>query len=215
MRTHLQVARDAGVTGNERFGKFSFLGWGFSMRRAFSAGRFVATASALAVTAATGDAALACNPPIVINGPEAMGGITNSGSIECVVVGDGVVVDGDVTNEGTVGVASSPAETGISVHNATISGAIVNSGVIRARGAAIKVTGNSTVTGGIRNGSEGTIEARSKDGPAQDVDASGANLAGGITNSGTIIVSGGKGRAVGIAVGGTSAGKGRRPEPQQ
>ena len=160
---------------------------------------------------------MACNPSIVVNGPGSVGGITNSGNIECVDVGDRTVVDGNITNEatGTIGGGAPPPETGISVHNATINGAIVNSGVIHARGAAIKVTGASTVTGGIRNGSEGTIEARGEDGNAQGVGGAGANITGGITNSGTIIVTGGKGRAVGIAVGGTSPSKGPRPEPQQ
>jgi hypothetical protein len=181
------------------------------MRRAFSAGRLLATVSALAMTATAGSAALACNPSIVINGSATMGGITNSGNIECLVVGDGAAVDGDITNKGTVGSASSPAETGILVRNATISGAIVNTGVINARGAAIKVTGNSTVTGGIQNGSEGTIEARGEDGNSKGVGVSGAGFSG-ITNSGTIIVNSGKGRAVGIAIDGSSPGQDGRPK---
>jgi hypothetical protein len=173
----------------------------------------LATASALAIGAAAAGTAAACNPSIVINGSGTMGGITNSGNIDCMVVGDGTVVDGDITNKGTVG-GGSPAETGILVNNATISGAIVNSGTIRARGAAIKVTGNSTVTGGIQNGAESTIETRSEDGNAQGVGVSGPGFSGGITNSGTIIVNGGRGRAVGIAVDGGSPGK-DRAKPQQ
>src|SRR5260221_14473971 len=128
------------------------------MHRLFSRGRLLATTSALAMTAVTGGAALACNPSIVVNGPGSVGGITNSGNIECVDVGDRTVVDGNITNEatGTIGGGAPPPETGISLHNATINGAIVNSGVIPARAAAIKVPGASTVTRGIPNGTGGT-----------------------------------------------------------
>ena len=184
------------------------------MRSAFSAGRLLVTASALVISANAGSAAPACNPSVVVNGSGTMGGITNSGDIECMVVGDGTVVEGDVTNNGTVG-AGSPAETGILINNATISGAIVNTGVIRARGAAIKVTGNSTVTGGIQNGGESTVEAHGDDGNAQSVGVPGAALSGGITNTGTIIVTGGKGRAVGISVDGGAPSRDGRPKPQQ
>jgi hypothetical protein len=186
------------------------------MARVFAAGRLWATTSALALTAITGGAALACNPSIILNGPGSVAGVTNAGDLGCVVVGDQAVVNGDITNEpgGKIGTGALPPQTGIAVNNATINGAIVNSGVINAAGAAIKVTGSSTVTGGIRNGSDGTIEARGDDGDAKGVSVSGANFAGGITNSGTIIVTG-RGRAVGISVGGRSGSNDQHSEPQQ
>src|SRR5262249_25113219 len=106
------------MTGDERLGSVRLSGEGLSMRTVVSAGRLLASGSAVAITGASGNAALACNPSVVINGSGTMGGITNSGNIECVVVGDGTVVDGNITNDGTVGAAASPAETGILVHNA-------------------------------------------------------------------------------------------------
>src|SRR5579871_4164960 len=105
--------------------------------------------SALAIGMANGGAAVACESAIVVSGPGSSGGISNSGAADCVVVKDGAVVNGDVTNEagGTIGGGSgSPQQAGIAVHDATISGAIVNRGVISTSGPAISVTGNSAVT---------------------------------------------------------------------
>src|SRR5579872_5556058 len=161
------------------------------------------TGSALAVGMANGGEALACNPSVVVSGPGSSGGISNSGATDCVVVKDGAVVNGDVTNEagGTIGGSGSPQQAGIAVHDATISGAIVNRGVISTSGPAISVTGNSAVTGGIRNDGDTRADAGPGGGNAQGIVVSGANMSGGITNTGTIIVTGGKGRAVGIGVG--------------
>ncbi len=176
------------------------------------------TGSALAVGMANGGAALACNPSVVVSGPGTTGGVSNSGAADCVVVKDGAVVNGDVTNEagGTIGGGSgSPQQAGIAVHDATISGAIVNRGVISTSGPAISVTGNSAVTGGVRNEGDTRVETGPGGGNAQGIVISGANMTGGITNTGTIIVTGGKGRAVGIGVGGSQPGGSPQQEPQQ
>jgi hypothetical protein len=176
------------------------------------------TGSALAVGAASGGAALACNSSVVISGPGSSGGVSNSGSADCVVVKDGAVVNGDVTNEasGILGGGVGPAQrqAGIAVHDATINGAIVNRGVISTTGPAISVTGRSTVTGGIRNDGAATVDAGSGGGNAQGIAVTGANMTGGITNTGTIIVNGGKGGAVGIGVGAPTPAGSPRQEPQ-
>ncbi len=161
---------------------------------------------------------MACNSSVAVSGPGSSGGISNSGSTDCVVVKDGAVVNGDVTNEagGTIGGGSgSPQQAGIAVHDATINGAIVNRGVISTTGPAISVTGRSTVTGGIRNDGDSKVDAGPGGGNAQGIVVTGANMSGGITNTGTIIVSGGKGRAVGIGVGGSRPSDSPRQEPQQ
>src|SRR5262249_48196422 len=124
---------------------------------------------------------------------------------------------GDVTNQasGTIGGGGgSPQQAGISVHDATINGAIVNRGVISTSGPAISVTGRSQVTGGIQNDGDTHVDA-GPGGNAQGIVVSGANMTGGITNTGTIIVNGGKGRAVGIGVGTPSPSDRPRQEPQQ
>jgi hypothetical protein len=71
------------------------------------------------------------------------------------------------------------------------------------------------VTGGIRNDGEATVNAGTDAGNARGIAVTGASMTGGITNSGTIIVTSGKGRAVGIGVGGSSSSGGRPQEPQQ
>jgi len=172
----------------------------------------------LAVGSVNGGAALACNSPVVVSGPGSSGGISNGGSADCIVVKDGAVVNGDVTNEagGTIGGGGgSPQQTGIAVHDATINGAIVNRGVISTAGPAISVTGHSAVTGGIRNDGDAQVDAGPAGGNAQGIVVTGANMSGGITNTGTIIVTGGKGRAVGIGVGGSPPSASPPQEPQQ
>src|SRR5690348_5890775 len=122
----------------------------------------VLTGSALAVGVTSGGAALACDSSVVVSGPGSSGGISNGGNADCIVVRDGAVVNGDVTNEagGTIGGGiGSPQEAGIAVHDATINGAIVNRGVISTTGPAISVTGRSTVTGGIRNDGDTRVDA--------------------------------------------------------
>ncbi len=174
--------------------------------------------AALAAGVANGGAAMACESSVAVSGPGSSGGISNSGSTDCVVVKDGAVVNGDVTNEagGTIGPGrGSPQQAGIAVHDATINGAIVNRGVISTTGPAISVTGRSTVTGGIRNDGEAKANAGAGGGNAQGIAVTGVNMTGGITNTGTIIVNGGTGRAVGIGVGGAPPAQSPRQEPQQ
>ena len=176
------------------------------------------TGSALAAGVANGGEALACNSSVVVSGPGTSGGVSNSGDTDCVMVKDGAVVKGDITNEagGTIGGSSgSPQQAGIAVHDATISGAIVNRGVISTSGPAISVTGNSVVTGGIRNEGDTHVATAPGGGNAQGIVVTGANMSGGINNTGTIIVNGGKGRAVGIGVDGSQPDGGSRQEPQQ
>ena len=188
------------------------MGQGFLLRA------LMLTGSALAIGTASGGAALACNSGVVVSGPGSSGSVNNTGSADCVVVKDGAVVNGDVTNEagGTVGGGSgSPQEAGIAVHDATINGAIVNRGVISTSGTAISVTGRSAVTGGIRNDGDTRVDAGPGGGNAAGIIVTGANMSGGITNTGTIIVTGGKGRAAGIGVGGAAPTGGPRQEPQQ
>lgn len=173
--------------------------------------------SALAGSVASGGAALACNSSVVMSGPGSSGGISNSGNADCVVVKDGAVVNGDVTNEasGTIsGGSGSPQQTGIAVHDATINGAIINRGVISTTGPAISVTGRSAVAGGIKNDGDANVQGGAG-GNAQGIAVTGANMTGGITNTGTIIVNGAKGRAVGIGVGSPSPAGSPREELQQ
>jgi hypothetical protein len=187
------------------------------MRRSLLFKGLLLTGSAMAVGAASGGTALACDPAVVLSGPGSSGGISNSGNIDCVVVKDHAVVNGDITNEpgGTIAATGSPHQTGIAVHDATINGAIVNRGVISTTGPAISVTGTSAVTGGIRNDGEATVSAGSAGGNARGISVTGASMTGGITNTGTIIVTSGKGRAVGIGVGGPPPGAAPPQEPQQ
>jgi hypothetical protein len=176
------------------------------------------TGSALAVGTASGGAALACNSGMVVSGPGSSGSLSNTGSADRMVVKDGAVVNGDVTNEagGTIsGDSGSPQQAGIAVHDATINGAIVNRGVISTSGPAISVKGRSAVTGGIRNDGETRIDGGPSGGDAAGITVTGANMSGGITNTGTIIVNGGRGRAIGIGVGGAAPSSGPRQEPQQ
>ena len=177
------------------------------------------TGSVFAVGMTNGGAALACNPSIVLSGPGSFGGVSNNGDIDCVAVTDHAVVNGNITNEpgGTISATGSTPQDGIgiSVQDATVNGAIVNNGVISATGAAISVTGKSAVTGGIRNDGEATVNAGTDAGNARGIAVTGASMTGGITNSGTIIVTSAKGRAVGIGVGGSSSSGGRPQEPQQ
>jgi hypothetical protein len=187
------------------------------MRQRFLLRALMLTGSALAAGSADGGAALACNSPVVVSGPGSSGGISNGGSADCIVVKDGAVVNGDVTNEagGTIGGGGSPQQAGITVHDATINGTIVNRGVISTAGPAISVTGHSAVTGGIRNDGDARVDAGPGGGNAQGIAVTGANMSGGITNTGTIIVTSGKGRAVGIGVGGSPPSASPPQEPQQ
>lgn len=187
------------------------------MRRWFALKGLMLTGSALAVGMASGGVALACNSSVVVNGPGSTGGVSNSGATDCVVIKDGAVVNGDVTNEagGTIGGSGGPPQqAGIAVHDATINGAIVNRGVISTSGPAISVTGKSAVTGGIRNDGDARVDAAGG-GNAQGIAVTGGNMSGGITNTGTIIVTSGKGRAVGIGVGGPPPSAPPPQEPQQ
>ena len=187
------------------------------MRRWLGLSGLLLTGSAVAAGVADGGSALACNPSLVVSGPGTSGGVRNSGTVDCVVVKDGAVVNGDIANEagGTIGTVGSQ-EAGIAVHDATINGAIVNRGVITTTtGPAISVTGKSAVTGGIQNDGNAAVDAGSGGGSAQGIAVTGAQMTGGITNTGTIIVTGGKGRATGISVGGSSPGGASRQEPQQ
>jgi hypothetical protein len=188
------------------------------MRRSFVLRRLLLTGAALTVGAASGGTAVACNPSVVVSGPGSSGAVSNSGTADCIVVKDQAVVNGDVTNEtgGTITATGSPHEAGIAVHDATINGAIINRGVISTTtGPAISVTGKSTVTGGIKNDGDATVNAAGAGGNAQGIAVTGASMTGGITNTGTIIVTSGKGRAVGIGVGGPSPSDAPRQEPQQ
>jgi len=187
------------------------------MRRSLVFRGLLLTGSVLAAGAASGGEALACNPSVVVSGPGSSGNISNSGTVDCVVVKDGAIVNGDVTNEagGAVGTATSQ-EAGIAVHDATINGAIVNRGVISTTtGPAISVTGKSAVTGGIQNDGSATVTGGDAGGNAQGISVSGAQMTGGITNTGTIIVTTGKGRAVGIGVGQPPTVSSPPQEPQQ
>src|SRR5689334_3982662 len=106
------------------------------MSRLSLAGRVCFTSSAMAISAACGGAALACNPSITLSGPASTGDITNTGSVDCILVSDHATVNGNIVNEptGTIGSAASRPGTGIAIDNATINGAIVNNGVINATG---------------------------------------------------------------------------------
>src|ERR1700687_2793016 len=141
------------------------------MRPSFVLRGFMLSGSVFAVGATSGGAALACNPSIVLSGPGSFGGVTNNGDIDCVVVTDQAVVNGNITNEpgGTISATGSTPQggIGISVQDATVNGAIVNNGVISATGAAISVTGTSAVTGGIRNDGAATVNAGTDAGNAQ------------------------------------------------
>lgn len=173
------------------------------------------TSSAIAIGAGSGGVALACNPSIALSGPASTAGISNDGGIDCVVIADHAVVNGNVVNESTgeIGSASWPPQTGIAVENATIHGAIVNNGVINAGGAAISVTGSSVVTEGIKNEGGATIKATGEGGRAVGIAVSGGKFFGGITNSGTITAIAGPGRAAGI--GGPSTDDQRSQAPGQ
>ena len=187
------------------------------MRRSILFKSLLLTGAAVTAALTTGDRALACDPLVVVGGPGTSSDISNSGAIDCVVIKDQAVVNGDVANDSSGRIGGSGQEAGISVHDATISGAIVNRGVISTTGGpAISVTGKSSVTGGIRNEGESKVEGGESGGAAQGISVTGANMTGGITNTGTIIVISGKGRATGIGVGQPPQGNATRPqEPQQ
>jgi len=186
--------------------------------------RLAWTSSAIVLGAASGGAALACDHSIALSGSASTGDVSNGGSIGCVTVSDHAVVNGNVVNEapGKIGAASSKPETGISVDNATINGAIVNSGVINAGGAAISVTGSSVVTDGIKNEGGATVNTTGdtaapggEGGRAVGIAVSGGRFFGGITNTGTITVIGGRSRATGIGVGGPTTDERQRQAPEQ
>ena len=187
------------------------------MRRSLVLRGLLLTGSVLAAGAASGGPALACNPSVVVSGPGSSGNISNSGTVDCVVIKDHAVVNGDVTNEqgGTIGATGSPEQAGIAVHDATINGAIVNRGVISTAGPAISITGKSAVTGGVRNDGDARVDTGGAGGNAQGISVSGATMTGGITNTGTIIVTTGKGRAVGIGIGQPPTVTSPPQEPQQ
>jgi hypothetical protein len=187
------------------------------MRQGFWLRGLMLTGAVAAAGLTSGGTSMSCESSVVVSGPGSSGAISNSGNADCMQVKNGAVVNGDVTNEasGTIGGGGSAQQAGIAVHDATISGAIVNRGVIRTTGPAISVTGRSAVTGGIRNDGEAKIDAGEGGGNAQGIAVTGVNMTSGITNSGTIIVNGGKGRAVGIGVGGPAPTGNPRQEPQQ
>jgi len=122
--------------------------------------------------------------------------VSNSVAINCINI-QGITVTGNVTNTGspTAGIitptgSSAPAQTGITINNASIGGAVVNAGQIIATHTTangITVTNNATVSGGIAN--SGTISSANGNGifvganaPTLDTQT----FAGGISNSGTI-----------------------------
>jgi hypothetical protein len=85
---------------------------------------------------------------------------------------------GNVVNSGSIN-----AKTGIGVFGSTISGAIVDSGAIKATSIGILVSSGGVISGGIRVSSKGTVSARSGSGIAVQ---NTTTFGGGITNSGTI-----------------------------
>jgi hypothetical protein len=161
--------------------------------------------SALAIIAGLGGNASACSNLI---GPADFPGFENLGSLDCLSVTNNARVHGNVSN-GSTGVIGSPASVQpatVLINNATISGAVQNSGTINAGGGTpggILVTGGSVVTNGIVNNGGGTIAVGGTGGSAFGIKVSQSSFAGGITNSGVITVSS-TGSAVGIQIGGGS-----------
>jgi len=129
---------------------------------------------------------------------------------------DGNVMDGNISNSGTIStglVAPSTGQSaGIRLHDSTLTGTIQNSGLIESGDTGIDVRG-STVTGSITNNgaiygnnvainvenavllgsidnagilATGSISGSDYAGTGEAIDLSGVNIAGGITNSGTL-----------------------------
>ena len=161
--------------------------------------------SALAIIAALGGNAWGCNNLV---GPADFPGFENLGSLDCLSVTNNARVHGNVSN-GSAGVIGAPASVQpatVLINNATISGAVQNSGTINAGGGTpggILVTGGSVVTNGIVNNGGGTIAVGGTGGSAFGIKVSQSSFTGGITNSGVITVSS-TGSAVGIQIGGGS-----------
>ena len=92
---------------------------------------------------------------------------------------------GSIVNVGTI-----VAETGFTILDSTIQGALVDSGTIRATSAGIDVNSAAVIVGGIQVSSKGTITAHvitSGTGSASGIVVQNTTtFGGGITNSGTI-----------------------------
>ncbi|MGA8078179.1 MAG: hypothetical protein WB868_12410, partial [Xanthobacteraceae bacterium] len=163
----------------------------------------LASSSVAALLAGGGSAFALCAISPGTNQPS----VSNSAKINCINI-NGITVTGNVTNTITgvttpIGVAP-PSQTGITINNSTVGGAVINSGEIRDDTGGIKgifVTNNADVAGGVNN--SGTISAGSAgifvggtpvtNGASVTI----STFAGGISNSGTI-----SGNFAGVFVGG-------------
>jgi uncharacterized protein with beta-barrel porin domain len=123
--------------------------------------------------------------------------VTNSGAINCINIQNSTVT-GNVTNTSTGTLTatgtSAPTQTGITISNASVGGAVVNAGHITTTstsGHGIFVTNSAAVSGGISN--SGSISAA-----GFGIVVSNVTQFGGITNSGTISVSGLFGSGIGV-----------------
>lgn len=122
------------------------------------------------------------------------GGIINSGSITAQT--SGISVDGDSSVDRIIngtgasiqsnGSASSSAGIYVSGSNTAVTAGITNSGTINADVAGISILGSSEVSDGITNNIGATIS-----GGSTGIKVSGASVAGGINNSGSIVSAGG------------------------
>ena len=126
-----------------------------------------------------------------------VGDINNKGTISA---GSGGIAIGGSQIDGTLPVATFAgsvvnvgtivAETGFSILDSTILGALVDSGTIRAASAGIEVNSAAVIVGGIQVSSKGTIIAHaitSGTGVATGIVVQNTTtFGGGITNSGTI-----------------------------
>ncbi len=110
--------------------------------------------------------------------------VSNSAAINCINI-NGITVTGNVTNTGrlTATGINPPTLTGITINNASVGGAIVNSGHINGR-TDILVTNNATLSGGISN--SGTISAPKAIFFTRVWQLGTASAGGGISNSGII-----------------------------
>jgi uncharacterized protein with beta-barrel porin domain len=107
--------------------------------------------------------------------------VTNSAAATCINITGNATVTGNVTNTGTITATGStpPTETGITVKNASIGGAIINAGSIIAPGFGSGIT-VTIASGAVTN--SGTISAEI----FGIIVASSPSFAGGISNAGNI-----------------------------
>jgi len=186
---------------------------GFSLRACI-----LSATSAIAIVAASGGEAMACNPGGTLTGPGPFGAFSNSSNLDCVAITNHAVVNGNVTNGvgGAIGSPASPQPGALSIDASTINGAVQNSGHIAASGGTlngISVTGSSVVTNGIINNRTGTIGVSGLSGNFVGINVNQSSFSGNITNNGLITVTSGGGAsasAVGIGIGG---GTGGGPQP--